>query len=117
MRRILLTLMLLSVLSPLPALAHAAPDLQVPAENAVVSPPAEIRLTFNEALEPAFSGISLSREGGATVPTGKAMVLEPGRRAIRLPLPALAPGVYIVNWAVVSIDGHRTKGQYRFTVK
>ncbi|HIH4669070.1 TPA: copper resistance protein CopC [Citrobacter amalonaticus] len=29
----------------------------------------------------------------------------------------LKPGQYTVNWHVVSVDGHKTKGQYTFSVK
>ncbi|EFF0775469.1 hypothetical protein CCF12_004236, partial [Escherichia albertii] len=29
----------------------------------------------------------------------------------------LKPGTYTVNWHVVSVDGHKTKGQYTFSVK
>ncbi|WP_250381188.1 copper resistance protein CopC, partial [Escherichia coli] len=27
------------------------------------------------------------------------------------------PGTYIVDWHVVSVDGHKTKGHYTFSVK
>jgi methionine-rich copper-binding protein CopC len=29
----------------------------------------------------------------------------------------LPPGEYTVAWHVVSVDGHKTKGQYTFSVK
>ena len=30
---------------------------------------------------------------------------------------SLKPGTYTVNWHVVSVDGHKTKGHYTFSVK
>jgi len=30
---------------------------------------------------------------------------------------ALTPGEYTVEWHVVSVDGHKTQGSYRFSVK
>jgi methionine-rich copper-binding protein CopC len=32
-------------------------------------------------------------------------------------LPKLPPGVYTVNWVAVSVDTHRSQGEYKFTVK
>jgi len=40
-----------------------------------------------------------------------------GRRLLQVSVPTLAPGTYSVHWAVLSIDGHRTTGDFRFTVK
>ena len=37
---------------------------------------------------------------------------------VTLPLAeTLPPGEYTVAWHVVSVDGHKTKGQYTFSVK
>jgi hypothetical protein len=33
-----------------------------------------------------------------------------------LPLPPLAPGRYRVRWHVVSVDTHRTEGEFGFEV-
>jgi hypothetical protein len=32
-------------------------------------------------------------------------------------LPSLSPGTYRVIWSVVARDGHRTEGDYTFTIK
>jgi methionine-rich copper-binding protein CopC len=34
-----------------------------------------------------------------------------------LALPPLAPGRYRVRWHVVSVDTHRTEGEYSFSVE
>jgi hypothetical protein len=51
------------------------------------------------------------------VKTGK-LSLEPNNSTqINLPIEEdLTAGKYNVSWHVVSVDGHKTKGQYSFTV-
>lgn len=104
-------------LAPMLALAHAKPDLISPANDSVVAPPAAIRMHFTETLEPALSAIELEDAAGKPVPTGHAEVPAADRHSLQLPLPTLAAGPYTVRWTVVSTDGHRTRGRFRFTVK
>jgi methionine-rich copper-binding protein CopC len=99
------------------AVAHAHPKTEVPAADAVVSAPSEVSIVFDDALEPAFSTLSVSDIQGHAVSAAKADIDAATHKSMRLPLPALAPGVYQVNWVAVAVDGHRTKGSYRFTVK
>lgn len=89
-----------------------------PVGGAVKASPSEIRLKFTEGLEPRFSGIILSEEGGAAVPIGKANV-EPGDASTFVaPIPQpLKPGAYTVTWHAVSVDTHKTQGSYQFTVQ
>lgn len=54
---------------------------------------------------------------GRRVDQGDARVDAGNRRLLQVSVPALQPGTYSVHWAVLSIDGHRTTGDYRFTVK
>jgi len=99
------------------AFAHAHPKTQVPAADAVVSAPAEVSIVFSETLEPAFSKISVSDAQGRMLATGKAELDAATHKRLSVVLPALAPGVYEVHWVAVSVDGHRTEGRYRFSVK
>ena len=106
-----------SLASPL-AFAHAALKGSQPVANAVLEqPPREIRLTFNEKVEPAFSSIVLQDAGGKEVAAGKAMVDAANPLLMKLDLPALAAGAYSVRWVAVGPDGHRRSGQFGFTVK
>jgi methionine-rich copper-binding protein CopC len=99
------------------AWAHAHPKSMVPAADATVAAPAEVSMTFTEALEAAFSSIAVVDAAGHAVANGKAEVDSVAPTVMHLALPALAPGVYTVKWVAVARDGHRTSGSYSFTVK
>jgi len=100
--------------------AHAHAQLQsaVPPVGGTVAGASELRLKFSEGLEPKFSGLTLTAEGGAAVAIGPVTV-DPADHSvmvIRIIKP-LAPGAYSVTWHAVSVDTHRTQGSYDFTVK
>jgi methionine-rich copper-binding protein CopC len=42
---------------------------------------------------------------------------DDGHKVLLANLPMLGPGVYRVKWHVVSVDTHRTEGDFNFTVK
>lgn len=97
--------------------AHAFLDRAVPPVGATVAAaPAEIRLFFIEPVEPAFSGIALATADGRPVAAGRAAADPGDPRQLVLPLPPLPPGRYRVSWHVVSVDTHRTEGDYTFSV-
>ena len=100
-------------------MAHATIQLSEPAANAQLDKsPGAITLTFNEDVEPAFSSIVLQDATGKAVPDiGKAAVDATNKRLLKLDLPALKSGGYIVRWVAVGPDGHRRNGQYNFSVK
>lgn len=100
------------------ALAHAFLDRAVPPiGGAVPIPPKEIRLTFTEGIEPRFSGIELATSEGRTIATGPAVRDPRDDKQLVLAVPPLAPGRYRVSWHVVSVDTHRTEGDYTFTIE
>ncbi len=55
------------------AYPHAMLESASPPVGGAVAPPAEIRITFSEGIEPKFSGVALSGPSGA-VPVGKVSV-------------------------------------------
>ena len=99
------------------AFAHAQLEKATPPVGGAVTSPAEIRLKFSEGVEPRFSGIALTAEGGAAVPLGKPSV-DPADSSVLIVKvgKALPPGVYTVNWRAVSVDTHHTQGDFQFTV-
>jgi methionine-rich copper-binding protein CopC len=99
------------------AFAHAQLEKATPAVGGAVTSPAEIRLKFSEGVEPHFSGIALTAEGGAAVPLGKPSV-DPGDNSVLIVKvgKTLPPGVYTVTWHAVSVDTHHTQGDFQFTV-
>ncbi|MGB8748636.1 MAG: copper homeostasis periplasmic binding protein CopC [Pseudolabrys sp.] len=100
-----------------PAFAHAHLDRAAPAVGSTVTPaPKEVVLWFTNQLEPAFSSIEVRDEKGASVQAGKAVVDRSGRTRMSVPLKALPPGAYKVMWRVLSVDTHRTQGDFTFRV-
>jgi copper resistance protein C len=92
-------------------LDHASPRVG----NTVMSAPKEVVLWFTQKLEPAFSSIEVRNEQGASVTTGKATVIG-DRTQMQVPLRALPKGTYKVFWRVLSVDTHRTQGDFSFHV-
>ncbi|EYD85413.1 protein YobA [Escherichia coli 1-176-05_S3_C2] len=99
--------------------AHAHLTHQYPEANAeVTAAPQAITLNFSESIEPGFSGAKIIGSKNEDVKTLPAKRNEQDKNQLIVPLAdALKPGSYTVNWHVVSVDGHKTKGHYTFTVK
>lgn len=99
--------------------AHAHLQQQIPAADSTVSvSPQVLTLTFSEGVELSFSGVTLSGQQNKPVATGKLARSDGNKAQLTLPLnEPLAAGEYTVEWHVVSVDGHKTKGQYHFSVK
>jgi methionine-rich copper-binding protein CopC len=73
---------------------------------------------LSDGVEPAFSGMSLTTETGASAPLGKAAV-DPADNATLIasvPQP-LKSGVYTVTWHAVLVDSHKTQGSFQSTVQ
>ncbi len=116
--KLLFSLVVLAGPAQPPAWAHATLDDAVPAKNAeLAAAPKAVTLRFNENLEPAFSSIKLVDAAGNAVLTKKATVEATDPRTLHMPVEALTPGRYTVEWVGVGHDGHRRTGSYRFTVK
>jgi len=99
--------------------AHAHLKNQYPAANANmdVSPQA-LTLTFSEDIEPAFSGVAMIDGNQQSVSLAKAERAPKQHNQMIVPLEKpLTNGHYQVNWHVLSVDGHQTKGSYTFSVK
>jgi methionine-rich copper-binding protein CopC len=105
-------LLFLMLILASPALAHARLKASDPAADAKVKSPNLIRLTFSEALEPAFSSAELSDAAGKTIPVSKSV----GGASITLLPMGLKPGAYKVSWHSVGHDTHRISGSFSFTV-
>lgn len=97
-------------------LAHAELIASEPAAGAqLAESPAEIRLTFDEAVG-GNSSIMLLTEGFEAI-EGLVPQFNPAQpEQMYTPLPELEPGVYTVQWTAASADGHEVGGTYTFSV-
>ena len=87
------------VLPAASAHAHARLDHASPAVGSVGPGPESVTLWFTAAVQ-----------------SGKASVNPDDRRQLRVSLKALPPGTYKVIWRVLSVDTHRTQGDFTFSV-
>jgi methionine-rich copper-binding protein CopC len=103
-----------AVLSAQAAFGHAKLQTSSPADHArLAAAPSALTLIFNEntqlamlKLKTASRDIPVSVDRGAKAAT-----------TIKVGLPVLAPGSYLVEWsAMAADDGHITKGSFSFTV-
>lgn len=98
------------------AAAHAHLTASNPPANAAVAAPRTLSLSFSEALEPKFSGLTLAGPGGAPV-TLSVSASDDRKSLLATPTRPLAAGAYKVVWHAVARDGHRMEGAYAFTVR
>ncbi len=108
----------LSLLLVLPgtvaARAHAFLDHASPLVGSTVpAAPHEVSLWFTQNLEPAFSSVLVTDANGARVDQGKPQI---SGNTMRVGLKTLAPGTYRVRWHVLSVDTHKTEGNFAFHV-
>ncbi|EKS6644356.1 CopC domain-containing protein YobA [Enterobacter hormaechei] len=112
-----LVFLLSSAITPA-VLAHAHLKQQSPQENTVAVAPEVITLNFSEGIEPAFSGVVVTNAQQQKIKTGAVKRDEKDNAKLIVPLEKpLMTGTYTVDWHVVSVDGHKTKGSYHFSVK
>ena len=94
--------------------AHAFLDHASPlVGSTVASAPREVTLSFTQNLEAAFSSVTVTDSGGARVDQGKPQV---SGSTMSVALKAIKPGAYHVHWQALSVDTHKTEGNFTFTV-
>jgi hypothetical protein len=117
--RLLLSAALACMFGPMlapAARAHALLDHAVPTVGSTASAPHELRIWLTEAVEPAFSGVTVTNAAGDGVDDSKIVVDPDKPQELHDILKPLMPGTYRVQWHVLSVDTHRTEGNFSFTV-
>jgi methionine-rich copper-binding protein CopC len=76
-----------------------------------------VELWFNERLEPAFSRLSVWDRAGAQVDLKDVQVGSDDAKRLSVSLPPLEPGVYVVKFRVLSVDGHVVEREFSFTIR
>jgi copper transport protein len=104
--------------APASAFAHAALLRTSPSASVTLNkPPAELRMTFSEAVEPRFATVSVTDPQANQETDGRPQRSETDPNTLVTPLkPNLPQGWYLVYWRVISADGHPVKGAFTFAV-
>jgi methionine-rich copper-binding protein CopC len=110
--------------TPRAAWAHARLVRMVPTDGAELSlAPKTIDLWFSEILDTGFNSIAvfpaaeLSTPNPETRATGPAEVDRKERTHLSCPVGPLGPGEWVVQWRVLSRDGHAARGRTTFEVR
>lgn len=118
MRRVL-TLCVLAGLAMLlgtaPASAHSQLERSDPAEgSSLATGPQKVSLTFNEAVQPGFTTITVIGPDGHDYHSGTIAEVDD---TISVGVQPLGPaGLYQIGYRVVSADGHPISGSVKFTL-
>jgi len=97
--------------------AHALLVASVPARGQTLeAPPTEIRLTFNEHVEPRFTRVKLVNEAGQHLDADRAQPDKNDPNSVTCSVPVLKRGTWRAAWTAVGTDGHKTHGDFSFTV-
>lgn len=106
------------------AWAHARLVRAEPKSGAAVTPaPNQIDLWFNELLEEGFNTVTvfpvadLAAEKKHNFVKGKPVVDPRDHTHLIINLAPMGTGEFIIEWRVLSRDGHSAPGRSRFTVR
>ena len=99
-----------SLVAASPAAAHAGLVSTTPAAGAkLAEPPREATVTFDQSVNTRAGSGALYDSEGQRVDTG-ALRRTNGGRTLRVTLPDLGDGGYVMTWRVTSADGHPVGG-------
>ena len=103
---------------PSAAAAHAYLVKTVPAASELLTtPPSNIQLTYDEAVEPRFAIISVTDVDGHQETTGPVSRSPSNPDTLVVPLRAHLPeGWYLIFWRAISVDGHPVEGAFTYAV-
>ena len=114
---------------PRAALAHARLVRSTPANQArLAAPPEQVELWFSELLEDGFNSVEVVQAAELTatprtnlardaLARGAPVVDRDDRTHMTVPVQELGPGDYVVEWRVLSRDGHSAAGRFTFRVQ
>ncbi|MDE1150152.1 MAG: copper resistance protein CopC [Azospirillaceae bacterium] len=101
------------------AAAHAHLKRSVPTASGTVAGSAQVEAWFTEDLEPKFSTITVTGPGpnGKKVDKGDTHTDPSDAKHLLVSINGAAPGTYTVDWAVTSVDTHKSQGSFTFEVQ
>src|SRR4030088_2220821 len=115
LRAVAVISVIVTVLLPGTAWAHANLERVEPAQGAQMDqPPRQLQLFFSEAVDGSFSRVQLLNAQRDAVDRGDSHVAANDPRSLAVSLPDQLPnGVYTVSWRTLSaVDGHTVNGAY-----
>ena len=103
---------------PSVASAHAYLIKTVPAASGILdSPPSNVQLTYDEAVEPRFAIISVTDANGRQETTGSVTRSPANPDTLVVPVRrGLPQGWYLIYWRAISVDGHPVQGAFTYAV-
>lgn len=115
--RIAMAAMLLSVF-PLTAAAHThLIDSEPAADSVLDAAPKQVHVKFDSRIETRFSRLEVYAPDGSQVDQRNTSASE-NKRELTVDLAEDLPsGEYKVLWNVVARDGHRMRGDFKFSIK
>lgn len=119
MRRGVLTALVAAGALALPAAAsaHAVLLRTVPQASVVLSSaPAELQMTYSEAVEPRFAIVSVTDAAAHQETAGPPRRSTSNADTLIVPLKHVPEGWYLVYWRAISVDGHPVRGAFTFAV-
>ena len=98
------------------AFAHAHLEQSTPAADSTVNTADQLRLVFTEGVEQAFTKVVVTHDQAPVALSS--IKTEPANKKVLIVTPAkpLPAGTYHVKWNAVSVDTHKSAGDYSFTV-
>jgi methionine-rich copper-binding protein CopC len=98
--------------------AHASLVKSVPARRAqLFNPPPKVQLWFNERLEARFCHLTVTDATKNRVDLGNVQVAPDDSKQLSVGIGPLKPGLYIIRFRVLSVDGHVVEDEFPFTIR
>jgi methionine-rich copper-binding protein CopC len=109
---------LVALAAPSAVAAHAELVSSTPASGDVLdAPPAEVVLVFDDELDPAASGFTVTDADGGGVGSGEVDLDVAERNELRGTVDIGGLGSHTVRWSVTGADGHGVEGTFDFEVR
>jgi copper transport protein len=105
------------LVSASPASAHAVLTSSTPTDGQILAtPPQEVQITFSESVSAQLGGLTVLNSSGERVDNDDTKIGTTGVVLSATVKPDLLDGTYVMNYRVVSSDGHPISGAIVFGV-